>query len=552
MPVGADFQIEVVERHFLGDGQFFPFRPFDHHLVADRLQFHQGLEAVVRVIEMPFPVILLLHIDGHVENGTEFFDIPRLFFFQMQVSPSLQPFAVDLGHDIFHALARFQIMSALDEGFDEHFQAEAGAIGDQMHVNGRIGLDEGDVAGFSGGTVGGDGGMDGHEGGDVADGGQHLFTGRFRHRYAVLAGYLGNAPMVVVDADDFDPGRRFLLKVDIVGGDRMGKADMQIIAFFLDQQFRFAGHEFHRDEGRIGEIKIGVADHRQKRLIHIQSITDRMGLRIDGSFNGYADLAILGSEIIQFIGLIKPGERNRPPFAPFVFRRQLLLPRGDGYRFFFEGHHPDETRGLLRTIRILSRGINQRLQTALPRFFRGKDGEQGDNPGLFPQFVCCRQELGIVVVDGRQDIAEEEGEETITAAPGFLIEGGDFRFDIGFDRAVQPVLADAGKDHRQDIVPGPFRQDNFSPLQALVDMGGDHFGQEVVGIVFPRSAKERLDDADAVGNFVIFFSLGHMQTGENVKKSGWAKKCDIFVVAVPAQKTQILGIGGQGFFAVAA
>ena len=83
----------------------------------------------------------------------------------------------------------------------------------------------------------------------------------------------------VVDADDLYPGRGFPQGVDAVAGDWMGKADVQEIAAFLDQQFRLAGHEFHRSVGRSGQVEVGVADHLRQGPVHRQGIVDVLGLR---------------------------------------------------------------------------------------------------------------------------------------------------------------------------------------------------------------------------------------------------------------------------------
>ena len=80
LPVGADFEIEVIQGYLVGYGQFFPFRPLDNHFIPNILEFHQGLKAIVRIVEMPFPVVFLLHVDGQIEYRTEFFDVPGLFF----------------------------------------------------------------------------------------------------------------------------------------------------------------------------------------------------------------------------------------------------------------------------------------------------------------------------------------------------------------------------------------------------------------------------------------------------------------------------------------
>jgi len=64
LAVGPHLEIEVFKRGLVGDTQLFPFRPFDDHLVTDRLEFEQGLQAVLRVLQMPLPIGLMFQIDG--------------------------------------------------------------------------------------------------------------------------------------------------------------------------------------------------------------------------------------------------------------------------------------------------------------------------------------------------------------------------------------------------------------------------------------------------------------------------------------------------------
>ena len=113
---------------------------------------------------MPFPVGLLLKVDGQVKDRAEFFDIAGIFLFQGHVATGLQAFAAHLGHDVFHTLAGFEIMDPVFKGLNEHLQAKSGPVGQEMHIDGRIRLDEVNVCILVHGGVGGNGGVDGHEG----------------------------------------------------------------------------------------------------------------------------------------------------------------------------------------------------------------------------------------------------------------------------------------------------------------------------------------------------------------------------------------------------
>ncbi len=136
LAIGPNLQVEVFQRHFVGDGQFFPFWPLYHHFVANCLELHQGLETIVGVVEMPFPVVFLLHVDCQIEYRTELFDVSGLFFLKRQIAPGLESFAIDFGHDVFNALAGFKVVTAFQKRFDEHFQSKSRTIGDEMHING--------------------------------------------------------------------------------------------------------------------------------------------------------------------------------------------------------------------------------------------------------------------------------------------------------------------------------------------------------------------------------------------------------------------------------
>ena len=67
--------------------------------------------------------------------------------------------------------------------------------------------------------------MNGHERGDVADGGENLLAGGFRYRQALFTGDLSDTPMIIVDADNLDPGGSLLMDGNVVGGDGLGKTN---------------------------------------------------------------------------------------------------------------------------------------------------------------------------------------------------------------------------------------------------------------------------------------------------------------------------------------
>ncbi len=122
--------------------------------------------------------------------------------------------------------------------------------------------------------------MDGHEGRDIADGGQHLLTGGHGDGYPVLAGNLCNSSMVVVDGDNFHPRGCFTEIVDRVGSDRMGETDMQVVAPFLDEKLRFPGNKFHGSERGVCQVEVWMADHRRQCFIHIKEKVHPMGIGI--------------------------------------------------------------------------------------------------------------------------------------------------------------------------------------------------------------------------------------------------------------------------------
>ena len=51
---------------------------------------------------MPFPLILLLHINGQVKNGAALFDFTGFFFFKKEITTGLKTPTIDLGHEIRH------------------------------------------------------------------------------------------------------------------------------------------------------------------------------------------------------------------------------------------------------------------------------------------------------------------------------------------------------------------------------------------------------------------------------------------------------------------
>ena len=177
LTVCSNLQVQVLQGCFMGDGKFFSLGPFDYHFISDRLQLRQCLQAVVRILQMPFPVIFLFQIHGQIQYGAKLFYILGLFLFLRQVSFGLQPFSFNFSHDVFHTLAGFEIMSSFGKGLDEHLQSKPGSVWNQMNINSRISFNKGDIARSVAGVIG-DCRMDSHKRRNITNGGQYLFARR--------------------------------------------------------------------------------------------------------------------------------------------------------------------------------------------------------------------------------------------------------------------------------------------------------------------------------------------------------------------------------------
>ena len=508
------------------------------------------MQAVVGVEEMPFAIVFLLHVHGQVEHRAQFLDISCFLLLKGEVAAGLQAAAVDLGHDILDSLAGLEIVAALDKGLDEHLQAKAGAIGDEVHVDGGVGLDEGDVAGAAA-AVGGDGRMHGHEGGDVADGGQHLFACRFRNGDAVLAGDLGDAPMIVVDADDLHPGRGLAQVVDVVAGDRVGKADMEVFAALLDQQLRLAGHEFHRGVGRGGKVEVGVADHLWQGLVHGQDKIDVLGLRGLDFLDFGADAAVLAGEVGQGPALVEAGQGNRTTFGPATILAKFLLARGDLETLALETDHPDKPGLVAGGIVVLGGGEDQGLQRAPPRLFRFQQGEQGDDAGLSAQRGEIGGKFAILRVGG-EEFRQELGKEQEIAVPALAATVGDNRQGLGIDGAIEPILAETGEDHGECRGRGQSRDSELLTGRGFGEIGGNDLGEETVGRVLRSTGKQGQGDADFVGDGRECLPWGAIEAGEDIEQPGRTEERDFLASAEGAEKVEILGKGGQTGSGVAA
>ena len=76
--------------------------------------------------------------------------------------------------------------------------------------------------------------MNGHEGGNIADGGEDLVACLKGNRQAVLACDLGDSAMIVVNGDDLESGGCLPEDGDIVRGDALGEADVEMVSPLLD------------------------------------------------------------------------------------------------------------------------------------------------------------------------------------------------------------------------------------------------------------------------------------------------------------------------------
>ncbi len=50
----------------------------------------------------------------------------------------------------------------------------------------------------------------------------------------------------------------------------------------------------------------------------------------------------------------------------------------------------------------------------------------------------------VVLVDGGENLTQQDGEKIIPLMAGSFIKVQNFRFHLGIDSAVEPVLADSG------------------------------------------------------------------------------------------------------------
>ena len=124
----------------MSDVELLTFRPLDNHLILNGLQFLEGLEAVIRILQVPFPFLLLFEINGQVKNRAGFFNFAGLLFFKAQVASGLQSVPTNFGDDVFYTLPRFEIMAPVYKGFDKHLQSKTSAIGEKVHIDSGVRL----------------------------------------------------------------------------------------------------------------------------------------------------------------------------------------------------------------------------------------------------------------------------------------------------------------------------------------------------------------------------------------------------------------------------
>ena len=192
---------------------------------------------------MPLAPVLLLVVDGQVEHGAAFLDLPRPGLLELEIAPGAVAAAVDLGDQVGHPGAGLEVGAAAGERADEHLDAEAAAVGDDVDMRRGVAVHRLRRQALAGHL---DGRMHGHERGDVADGGEHLPARRHRHEQTVAAGDPGHPPVFVADLDDAEAGGRLRPDRHLALADVLAEVDEQGLVAALHHQFRLAGNDLHR------------------------------------------------------------------------------------------------------------------------------------------------------------------------------------------------------------------------------------------------------------------------------------------------------------------
>ncbi len=139
-----------------------------------------------------------------------------------------------------------------------------------------------------------------------------------------------------------------------------------------------------------------------------------------------------------------------------------------------------------------------------------------------------------------QDLRRGEGEQLIVVSEGLLVQGCEFGLDVRKNRAVQPVLAEAGKEHGKAVTLPSLRQGNVMQLKIAVEAGVDQGCQVVIGAVFRCGMEERKSGGYLRGNGEIITFVAGVQAGEYIEQTAGSEKCGTVSGAVLLEKLQVM------------
>ena len=432
---GTDVQVELVDPGLTADGELFSLRPLQDHPVPDLLDLEQDLQTLLRVHQVPLTLVLLLVIDGQIEHGAALLDLPRPGLLEFKVAPGPVAPAVDLGDEVGHAGPGFEIRAAIAERADEHLDAEAAAVGDDMDVGGGVAVRRLRRQPLTGHL---DGRVHGHERGDVADGGEHLLAGRHRHEQTVAAGDPGHPSVFVADLDNPVPGACFRPDRHLALTDILTEMDEQGIVTAFHHQFRLAGNDLHRRLRRAAEKDRRVADERGQCLAGIEGVAAVAPLAPIHLPESGADLPVLTGQVFDLSPEKQPLEGDGAPLGPLAGKRSPLL-LGDQFEVAVAVLDQPAETGAPFGLPHPPGDLDQFLQALLPGRVRGDDVGQETAVELPGESTGGLPHGGLGVVQGGKQFSRLHGHPEEVVAHRLVVQVAQGLLKIAWDLDPHPV-----------------------------------------------------------------------------------------------------------------